>query len=257
MKKIISLILSLSFVFNIFTVNAFALDSEEYNEAVAFIRNQGFLASDIEGVEVTKEGFKFSASYLPNNEISYIFYEKESDGVKLTITEGNKSNEIVYKNNGYVYLDGIRNNLLEKSYVNTNSVSNRATVAISTYENIEDVPGYESYWKNRPYDTPSAGTTVLINLTATLTVGALSRLIAGAFDIPVALAFIFNGMSADAINFFLGLGIATVALNIYNNRRCKYNPQTLQYLYEVNTSGAILGTSLSNKPTFYRLESYN
>ena len=71
------------------------------------------------------------------------------------------------------------------------------------------------------------------------------------------LSFVFNGMSGDAINFFQSLSLASVVLNIYKDREFMKNPQTLQYLYKIYTSGKITGTLLGSKPVYYQLDSYN
>ncbi len=94
-------------------------------------------------------------------------------------------------------------------------------------------------------------------MVADLTVGALSRKIAIAVAIPQILAFIFDDMSGDAIHFFATSGLASVPLNIYKDREFMKNPQTLQYLYKIYTSGKISGTTLGSKPVYYQLDSYN
>ena len=63
---------------------------------------------------------------------------KVLDGVDLIITEGEKENTISYKNNGAIYIDGVKEQGVENGY--SSYIIVPYAVASSYYDRFEDVP---------------------------------------------------------------------------------------------------------------------
>ncbi len=108
MKRITVLFLGLVLIFNFSITPAIAASDADFKEATDFMVSKGFLKNEIIHTEKTDKGIKFSMKYLPYGEISYVTYMKVLDGVDLIITEGEKENTISYKNNGAIYIDGVK-----------------------------------------------------------------------------------------------------------------------------------------------------
>lgn len=252
-KKIISLILTLVFMLQIIPVGAFAVANEEYDEAINFIQSKGFSENDVSTWEKLDNGIKFTINYLPTGESSYLTYIKETDGEKLIISEGNKQNELFYKNNGQVYLDGERYPLLE-NYTNNNGATTYSTVAISCYETFEEVPGY-NYWKTQTFKNVINLDDEQVSILASMTVGAAALAIAAAYGIPSGFAGIVYNTASLAIQAVASAKLTSAILVVRATTQYMNNPTTLQYLYKVDGNSFILDQNL--RDVFYRLESYN
>ena len=251
--KITAFVLTFLFSLQIVPVSAFAMSNDEYNEALTFMESIGFYREIINDSCITENGILFSLSYLPNDEISYVNYIKEEDGYKVIISEGNISNEIIFKNNGHVYVDGIRDHLLESVYtpLNASNISPYATVAVSNYATLEEVPGY-SYWSTHEFSSAEPLNTRTLSVVVGTTTSVLASRIAAAYGLPAIFSPLFYEIALAAIAGFVRYDVTELILYLYNNRSYIYNPQTLQYLYKVETSGAIFGSTITDKPVFFQ-----
>ena len=108
-KKFIAIILSIVFSINVFPTSAFAQTvlSNNAQNALDFINSVGIVTGEIISVEENNDKIDFSVKYLPNNQISHLIYSECDTGITVIIDEGSTLNEIVFKNNGEVTVDGV------------------------------------------------------------------------------------------------------------------------------------------------------
>lgn len=254
-SRIVAFILAFVFSLQVLPVGAYALSNDEYNEAAEFIKSKGFLESHILSYEKVEHGIKFTVNYLPYGNISYVTYIKESDGVKLIICEGIKQNELIYKNNGYVYLDGERNILLENTRTTT-SIMPLATSITTHYATLEEIPGY-NYWSTHEFSNTVSLSPFTISISGSMTVWIAAQMVASGYGLGVNYTGFFTKFCDALLQAAVGYGISEAIAQINNDRKYIYNAQTLQYLYKIDSNAVLLSNTVANGGTFYRLVTYN
>ena len=254
--KLTACALSFLFIVGLLPIKSFADSS--YNsttqEAISFIDDKGLFIGDILDIEHIENGERFTVQYLPDGEESYITYLKVDDGIKIIVREHDKENEIYFKDNGQVFLDGTRYELFEtvNNQISEHEISTYASPAISYYHNFSDVPGY-SYWKTQSFKTSIAASEKTIEVTSSMTVTALAYGISQLLGTGDAgfYAVMASGALQHISSNVLEKGILYVKYNVLY----MYNPTNVQYLYKTSSSGYLNGSNVGSE-VVYELNTY-
>ena len=243
-------------MFPILTCNASAASLNKLERACDFIEDKGVITGTISGTFEIDNGVIFETNYLSSGEASYLKYEEINGDVVLTIIEGEREDEFLFKSTGEIFLDGQRNTQLESYYQGTsaNMIMPRATYVTTLYENFNEVPGY-NYWSTHSFSNPSPTQVWTVNVAWDATVGSIAILIAINFGVPTYSWETFKDIAEYAIAIVDISGLTSAVMDQYASTRYIYNPMNLQYLYEVSSEYSILGNSRSD--IFYKLETYN
>ena len=178
LSKFTALFLSAIFTFNMLSVSVFAANdlSPEANEAISFIKSKNFPVGEVVSVTNKDNSIVFTVKYLSSGEVSYIEYSENSDSdVFLTLTEGDKINHIVFKNNGSVLYEGVETDVFEQKNV-TRIYNSRAAYA-SYMCTADQLPGTCDRVFEQSAGTVNPITLALPGVVQSLTVSTLSAVI--------------------------------------------------------------------------------
>ena len=254
--KVSSFIMALAFVLQMIPMSTYAASSNSYSEELNFITSKGYLIGTVLDTYSIENGVVFKVNYLSNGEDSFIKYENDVDGIRITIIEGEKQDEIFYKNNGQIYVDGERDSILESlnSSANSRIIMPKAVYATSLYATFEEVPGY-NYWRTQTFGHPSELDRLVFQVMWDQTTNFITSKIVAFYGASTIYKAIFSEIAEDTLNKILQDGVGSAMLELYTNTKYIYNSTTLQYLYEMDATYTVLG--LTGNKRFYKLESYN
>ncbi len=245
-KKVIALSLSIIFALNILPIPAFAINlmSDNAKEKLEFIRSSGILVGEVISVSESNDEIDFSVNYLPNDKISHIIYKEDGSDVIVIVDEGNVSDEIVFKNNGEVYIDGVR----DYTYSSENMVAPVTQYASAFFDDVP--PGCTG--KDFGGGKTTSDYMELGQKIANYAAGTLATKIAIAICGSTLNSALFVGAATILVDYAIDYAVTATGLSYTISTRKDTTEAPLQYYYEHYSSFKV-GSKVATK-LFYETE---
>lgn len=249
LKKFIAFFLGILFTVNTLPISVFAaaMMSNDASEALSFIRSKGIVVGEVLHVSEHKGKIDFSVNYLPNNRITHIIYEEIDSDIAVTVDEGNVSDEILFKDNGEVYIDGIRDYTYSGTVV-APAVTLRTQYASSFYDTLP--PGCTG--NDFGSEVVTSNYIPLGQSITAYTAGTLAGKIAGIVCGSTLLGWLFTGCASALIDYALSNRISATNLSYTISTRTDNTDAPLQYYYEHYSSFTLFSKTVTK--LYYEME---
>ena len=181
---------------------------------------------------------------MPNDKISHIIYKEEGSDVIVIVDEGNVSDEIVFKANGEIYIDGER----DYTYSNENMIAPVTQYTSAFFDNVPPgctVEDFESSQINSDYME-------LGQKIASFTAGTLAAKIAVVICGSAANSFLFVAATSILVDYAVNYAITATGLSYTISTREDTTEAPLQYYYEHYSSFKV-GSKVATK-LYYETE---
>lgn len=211
-KKITAMFLTALFMINLLPAYVFAFSgiSKEAESALNFIESKNLLCGEILAVKEIEDGFEFKVNYLGENNDSYLVFKEKNNEKSVTVIENEIINEIVFKEDGTVTLDGVQTTIF-----NNTNIMPLSTYASAFYETMPaSASGTYTYFDQ------ISGNIVTEFVIKSLTTNVLASYISAALGVPAIVVKAAAALIKTTANTYNDNGLMlTYVRKVYKNNK--------------------------------------
>lgn len=242
MKKFLSVFLVFVFFISITPSSAFALSkSQMEEEAEIFLESKGLLNGNIVNIDTVENSVLFTIEFLPNDEPTYIKYEKKVGDIIVVISENGYVDTFLFKSDGTVYLDDVETDYFDFLYL-----PSMVNTYASAFYNTMPAEASGTY----TYFDAISGTMAFDKFIKDLTTYVLARKIEAVMGIPSAVTTALVSQIKTTAQQYDDTGTAiSYVRNVYKNN--KNYPLKVYFRHDTNYT---LACGKKTYATFYEIE---
>lgn len=247
MKKKISIFFRVFAIF-LLSLGVSADEKNKYQKETDFLNSIYMPMEYVQNIYSVDNSVVFEMNYLENGEISHITYTENNGDITVFIDENTVYDELVFKKNGDVYLDGIITHIYDKKAV--------APLRYASTDFVSSMPTSYKYTSFVDYGTASYPDIVLSKALKDTSEGLVLSCICNTLSIPTSKGGVISSLARILIDTAKDLGTSSNVIHFKATiKYCTSIPAGLQNVYKYNASGIIDGyNSHVKSTTYYKVE---